>query len=97
MSGARRSRAEVAIAVTVASLLACSSEESRAKKSYLIVCNLALRNQEICTCTYNRLRKKHSAEELRQASTNGDMPSPELARDMAQATLACVKQAQAAR
>ena len=91
---ARSFRGKVPLLLLIG-LTACSSEESRAQKAYLVACNLALRNQEICSCTYDRLRANHSAEELRQASTNGEMPSPELARDMAHAALACVKQAQA--
>ncbi len=94
MTARLRGTGAILIAGLIA-LAACSNEESRAKKSYLIACNLALRNQEICSCTYDKLREKHSAEELRQASTNGEMPSPELARDMAQATLDCVKRVQA--
>lgn len=75
-------------------VVGCSSEESRARKAYLVACNLALRNGDICTCTYAKLREKHSAEEIRHASTSGELPSQELANDMAQATLECVRQAQ---
>ena len=73
----------------------CSSEESHARKAYLVACDLALRNNDICTCTYDKLREKHSAEEIRRASTSGEMSSGKLARDMAQATLECVKRVQA--
>jgi hypothetical protein len=61
----------------------------------MLSCNLALRNEGVCTCTYVRLRDRHSAEELRQAATNGEMPSAELVRDMAEASIVCIKQAQA--
>ena len=87
----------VAALLLLAGTVACSNDEARAKRAYLVACNLALRNEGICSCTYDRLREKHSAEELRQASTSGDTPSPELSRDMAQATLACIKQSQASR
>ncbi len=91
----QRSQRLSVVLVLLCALAACSSEESRAKKSYLVACNLALRNHDICNCTYAKLRAKHSADELRHAAEDGAMPSPELARDMAQATLDCVRQAQA--
>jgi hypothetical protein len=91
----RPTRTSVALLVLLGAMAACSSEESRAKKAYLVACNMALRNEEICSCTYDRLRVKHTAEELRHASTSGEMPSPELARDMAEASLACIRHAQA--
>ena len=92
---ARSTYTKAALLLLLAAMAACSNEESRAKKSYLVACNLVLRNEGICSCTYDRLREKHSAEELRSASTDGITPSPALARDMAEATLACVKRAQA--
>jgi hypothetical protein len=85
----------VLLAVATLAMVACSSEESRARKVYMLSCNLALRNEGVCTCTYDRLRAKHSAEELRQAATSGEMPSAELARDMAEASIACIQKAQA--
>jgi hypothetical protein len=76
--------------VLLACLAACT-KESADKRSYTANCYRALREDAVCDCTYDELRKNHTSRELADAARSEDVPPAQLLRDMTQATLVCMR------
>ncbi len=69
---------------------ACSSPDEKARKTYMAACDHALGREDVCSCTYDTLREKHSPQEIADASLNPEMPAPSFVKDMAQASVICL-------
>lgn len=78
--------------VCALALVACSSEESKARGDYLAGCIQSGTDKAACDCTYDQLVKIYPFQQLKSMSKSSGRIPPDFSDKVSQAVMICKKE-----